>query len=389
MKELMLNELEKLKVQLWEINDYIYHNPELGNQEFKAVEKITSFLKENKFTVETGILNNPTAFKAVYESKIPGPSVAFLCEYDALPEIGHGCGHNMIGTMSAGAGVLLSKVIDNIGGRVFVFGTPAEETDGAKVYMTAQGIFNGIDAIMLLHPSDETYESGLSLAMDAIQFEFKGKTSHAAAEPEKGINALDAVIQTFNGINAIRQHVKSDVRIHGIIKEGGIAANIVPDRAVAQFYVRAQERVYLDEVVEKVKNIARGAALMTGTKLEISNYEISYDNMKTNKTLSDAFNSNLMIAGVCDMKPSKSGFGSADMGNVSRVIPAIHPYIGLGCPGLLGHSKEMADCTITDKAHQALVKGTAALGLTGYDVITDKELLGRIKEEFEKSKIEY
>ncbi|MGG1680033.1 M20 family metallopeptidase [Neobacillus sp. NRS-1170] len=382
MKDLLKSYLENIQNKLWEISDTLYHNPELGDQEFKSMQRLVDFLEENQFTVEKGIVDRPTAFKAVYDSKKDGPTIAYLSEYDALPEIGHGCGHNMIGTMSAGAGVLLSKVVDEIGGRVVVLGTPAEETNGAKVPMAEQGIFDDIDAAMILHPADESYESGDSLAMDAIQFEYKGRTSHAAASPEKGINALDAVLQLFNGINALRQHVTSDVRIHGIIKEGGVAANIVPDKAIAQFYVRASNRSYLNEVVEKVKNIAKGASSMTGAELEISNYELSYDNMVTNNTLSQLFTNNLLSTDVKEVKKAKNSYGSIDMGNVSHVVPAIHPYIGLDSPGLIAHTREFADLTITDNSHKILSNGALALALTGFDVITNKDVLEKIKNEF-------
>ncbi|MFL6560542.1 MAG: M20 family metallopeptidase, partial [Bacillus sp. (in: firmicutes)] len=325
------------------------------------------------------------AFKAVYDSKKNGPTIAYLSEYDALPEVGHGCGHNLIGTMSAGAGVTLSKVVDEIGGRVVVLGTPAEETNGAKVPMSEQGIFDDIDAAMILHPADESYESGESLAMDAIQFDFRGRTSHAAASPEMGINALDAVLQLFNGINALRQHVTSDVRIHGIIKEGGVAANIVPDKAVAQFYVRAKDRSYLNEVVQKVINIAKGASSMTGAEVHIENYELSYDNMVTNQTLSQLFTANLLTTGVKQVNKAKDSYGSIDMGNVSHVVPAIHPYIGLDSPGLIAHTREFADLTITDNSHQILSKGALALALTGLDIITNKEALEKMKNEFKQT----
>lgn len=383
MKEKIMKEIQSLSGQLCEISDFICKNPEPGNQEYKAVEKLTSFLDAAGFLVETNIVDRPTAFKAVYDSGLPGPSVAFLCEYDALPGIGHGCGHNMIGTMSCGAAIGLSSVLDKTGGRIVVLGTPAEETSGAKVDMAEKGIFNDIDVAMILHPEDKTYESGASLAMDAIQFDFRGKSSHAAASPHEGINALDAVILTFNGINALRQHVTSDVRIHGIITEGGKAANIVPDKAIAQFYIRAGKRKYLGEIVEKVKNIARGAALMTGASLGISNYETSYDNMNTNRNLSIVFNENLKLAGIDEINPPRSSFGSLDMGNVSNVVPAIHPFISISDTKLVGHTSEFRDSTLTVKAHDAIVKGSCALALTGYDVLTDKELLKRIKEEFE------
>ncbi len=386
MKEQIITELENSKETLIEISDFICNNPELGNNEFMAMEKLTNFLKSNGFSIETNILSKATAFIATYDSGKPGASIAYLCEYDALPQIGHGCGHNMIGTMSAGAAVALSKILGEIGGKAVVFGTPAEETDGAKVAMAEQGVFKDIDVAMILHPGDKTIESGYSLAMDALQFDFKGKTSHAAATPHEGINALDAVILTFNGINALRQHVTSDVRIHGIITEGGKAANIVPDRAIAQFYIRAAKKLYLKEIVEKVKNIARGAALMTGAVLDISNYEISYDNMNTNNALSAAFSDNLRYIGITDIESSRSSYGSIDMGNVSNVVPAIHPYISITLDNhLVSHSTEFRDATLTDTAHKALMKGAAALALTGYDVITNKELLDKIKAEFKKA----
>jgi len=382
MKNKIIKELDAIKGTLIEISDFIYHHPEAGNEEFMAAAKLVAFLKSHGFLVEVGIVNKPTSFRAIYDSKKEGPNIAFLCEYDSLPEIGHGCGHNMIGTMGVGAGVSLSKVLDSIGGKITVLGTPAEETDGAKVAMAKEGILKDVDVAMIVHPGQVSAESGHSLAMDALQFAFKGKTSHAAAEPESGINALDGVLMTFNGINALRQHVTSDVRIHGIIKEGGLAANIVPDYAVAQFYVRAATREGLDPVVEKVKNIARGASLMTGAELSITNYEISYDNLKTNEVLSKTFSSNLKSVGVDDITPAKSSYGSIDMGNVSYVVPAIHPYLGFGCGNAASHSREFADATITDTAHHALIQGAAAMALTGYDVITDNALLKRIKEEF-------
>jgi amidohydrolase len=386
MKDQLKKYLDTIQKRLWDISDDLYHHPELGDQEFESMKKLVTFLEEHNFTVETGVVERPTAFKAIYDSKKEGPTIAYLSEYDALPGVGHGCGHNLIGTMSAGAGVLLSKVVNEIGGRVVVLGTPAEETNGGKVPMAEQGIFADIDAAMILHPADESYESGDSLAMDAIQFDYRGKTSHAAASPEKGINALDGVLQLFNGINALRQHVTSDVRIHGIIKEGGVAANVVPDKAVAQFYIRAKDRQYLNEVVEKVKNIAKGAALMTGAEVHICNYELSYDNMITNQTLSQLFTTNLLATGVEKVHKAKQTYGSIDMGNVSQVVPAIHPYIGLDSPGLIAHTKEFADLTITDNSHQVLSKGALALAATGYDLITNKDQLEKMKTEFEQTR---
>lgn len=386
MRNFIKDEAERMKSIFFDTSDYIYNNPELGNEEIKSSNKLISLLEGNGFDVEKDIVRRKTAFKAVYDSKKEGANVAFLCEYDALPEIGHGCGHNVIGTASAAAGILLSKVVDRTGGKVYVIGTPAEETDGAKVEMANKGVFDDLDVALMFHPSEKTHKSGASLAMDALEFTFNGKTAHAAADPEEGINALDGVLLLFNGINALRQHVKSDVRIHGIITNGGAAPNIVPDKAVARFYVRAKERSYLNEVVEKIMNIAQGAALMTGSTVEIANYEASYDNMVTNQYLSETFSKNLREAGVTEISESRQGFGSIDMGNVSKVTAAIHPYVSLGGACFAGHSREMADATITDEGHEMMLKGIIALALTGYDVLSDKDLYKNIRSEFEKSR---
>ena len=371
MKELLFNEGQNLKEVLCEISEYIYHNPELGNQEFKSSEKLISFLEEHNFIVEREFLGLKTAFRAVYDSNKPGLTVGYLCEYDALPEIGHGCGHNMIGTMSAGAGVILSKILYQVGGRVIVYGTPAEETDGAKVIFAEQGVFEELDAAMMLHPSDKTCASGTSTAIYPLQFRYKGKTAHAASCPQDGINALNSVIQLFNGIDALRQHVTPDVRMHGIITNGGVAANIVPDEAVAQFYFRAAKKETVMELVEKVKNIAQGAALMTGATLEMERFELPYDDLRTHENLSEVFNENLRILGIEDIEENED-FGSSDIGNVSHIVPTIHPNIGISNCRVIGHSREMADATISELGHERLLIGTLALAYTGYDVLTNK-----------------
>ncbi len=375
MKERLFSEGQLIKGRLAEISDYIYRNPELGNEEYKAAEALTSFLKEHNFSVESNIAGMETAFKATFESGKPGLTVGYLCEYDALPKIGHGCGHNMIGVMSAGAGVVLSKVLSEIGGKVIVYGTPAEETNGGKVILTEAGVFDELDAAMIVHPDGETRASGSSSALYPLRFIYKGKTAHAASCPEKGINALNSVIQLFNGIDALRQHVTPDVRMHGIITKGGVAANIVPDEAVADFYFRASTKERVTEVVEKVKKIAEGAALMTGATLEMERYELPYDDLKTNETLSEMFNENLRALGITDIKEAKTTGGSSDIGNVSHVAPTIHPYIGItDCP-MVGHSVEMAKATTTSKAHDRLLIAALAMAYTGYDIINNGKSL--------------
>ncbi|WP_394867510.1 M20 family metallopeptidase [Paraclostridium bifermentans] len=371
MKSILFEKGKEIHKELCEISDFIYQNPELGNEEYKAVEKLTSFLQEHNFEIETEFLGIKTAFRATYDSNKEGPTIGYLCEYDALPEIGHGCGHNMIGSMSAGAGIILSKVLNEIGGKIIVYGTPAEETNGAKVIFAEQGVFDELDVAMMVHPSDKTIESGTSMALYPLQFTYTGKTAHAASCPQEGINALNSVIQLFNGIDALRQHVTPDVRIHGIITNGGVAANIVPDKAIAQFYFRASTKEILDDVLVKAKNIAQGAALMTGSKLEITRYELPNDNLKTNKRLSEAFSENLRKLGVKDIYEAKDT-GSSDIGNVSHKTPTIHPYIGISNCNVTGHSVNMADATITPFAHERLLIGTLALAYTGYDVLMSK-----------------
>ena len=377
MKEILFQEGTKIKERLCEISDYIYENPELGNEEYKAVEVLTKLLKEHNFSVEEKYLDMDTAFKATFDSGKPGLTVGYLCEYDALPGIGHGCGHNMIGTISAGAGIALSKIIDQVGGKIIVYGTPAEETNGAKVIMVEKGAFDELDCAMMVHPNDKTYASGTSSALYPIQFTFKGKTAHSASCPEQGINALNAVIQLFNGIDALRQHVTKDVLMHGIITEGGVAANIVPERAVAQFYIRAAKKATVTEVLEKVKNIARGAALMTGCELEMDRYELPYDDLNTNEVLSEAFNENLRSLGITEIHAPKTGGGSSDIGNVSYVTPTIHPYISISNCEIRGHSRELAKATTESLGHERLLTAVLALAYTGYDVLTKKVILNK------------
>ena len=371
MKTRIYNEGQLIKERLAEISDYIYNNPELGNEEYKAVEALTIFLKEHNFQVECPIADMDTAFKATFDSGKPGMTIGYLCEYDALPKIGHGCGHNMIGVMSSGAAVALSKVLDEIGGKIIVYGTPAEETNGGKVILAEAGVFDELDAAMIVHPDGETRASGSSSALYPIRFIYKGKTAHAASCPEKGINALNSVIQLFNGIDALRQHVTPDVKMHGIITKGGVAANIVPDEAVAQFYFRAATKETLDDILEKVKRIAEGAALMTGATLEMERYEFPNDNLVTNENLSEAFNENLRALGITEIKPPKSS-GSSDIGNVSHKVPTIHPYIQVSSCKAPGHTVELAEATVSDLGHERLLTGAMALAYTGYDVLLGK-----------------
>ncbi|ADU32397.1 M20 family metallopeptidase [Evansella cellulosilytica] len=384
MRDIITKTIEALRDDFFHISQFIGNNPELGNEEFKAAQILTDELIKHEFDITMNVVNQPTAFIAVYDSGLPGPHIGFMSEYDALPEVGHACGHNLIGTMGVAAGIALSKVIHQTGGKISVFGTPAEETRGAKVTMAEEGIFNDLDVAMMSHPSSSYVKSGTSLAMDAIQFAFHGRAAHAAAAPQEGINALDAVIQTFNGINALRQHVTSDVRIHGIIPEGGKAANVVPDYAVAQFYVRANTRATLNDVAQKVIQCAKGAELATGAKLTVSNYEFSYDDMVTNEALSECFTRNLISLGVGQEEiVTPSGSGSLDMGNVSHCVPSIHPFIKISEAPIIAHTHEFREAALSKSGFEGMLLAAKTMALTGFDVLTDETLLEKIKAEFQ------
>jgi metal-dependent amidase/aminoacylase/carboxypeptidase family protein len=241
-----------------------------------------------------------------------------------------------------------------------------------------------VDIALMAHPASDYTKSGTSLALEPIQFEFFGKTAHAAAAPERGINALDGAIQTFNGVNALREHIRSDSRVHGVIIEGGKAANIVPEYAKVQYYVRSTTKTYNLELLEKVKNCARGAALATGTELKITKFEYNYDNMVTNETLSKVFSDTIYeVAGIVMSEPSKST-GSIDAGQVSQVCPTIHPYFDVtNDKTIAGHTRDLAESTLKDYAKEQMKNTIAALVLTAAKVIQDPKLYEEIKYEFD------
>lgn len=379
---LIKEKINNIETDLIDLNEFILGNPELGNQEFKASKAHTDLLESHGFEIERPYLSMDTAFKAVYDSGKPGPTISYLAEYDALPGIGHGCGHNILGTVSTGAGIVLKDLIDNIGGRVIVFGTPAEESYAGKVEMANKGAFDNVDVAMLVHASSNHYKSGKSLALKAIKFTYKGKTSHASASPEEGINALDAAINTFNNINAMREHLRKDARIHGIISNGGEAANIVPDLAVTNFYIRAETKSYLSQLEDKLMNAANGASMAAGTELESSYYETPCLNLITNQKLSQTYIRNIKKMGVREIYDNEEATGSTDAGDVSHVCPTIQPYFAITEVELTGHSREFRDATKTEYAYQEMKKAIGALVLTAVDIIEKPELLNEIKKEF-------
>ncbi|WP_239618773.1 M20 family metallopeptidase [Cohnella mopanensis] len=382
-KATIQNTIQEYSARLIELASFIGAHPELGHEEKQASALLGAELEKLGYQVERGVLGLETAFIAEYRSSKPGPIIGLLAEYDALPEIGHACGHHLICTMALGAASGLRAIVDDTGGTIRVYGTPAEETKGAKIDMTAAGLFDDCDIALMAHPYHVYERSGASLAMDALQFEFHGKAAHAAANPDLGINALDAVIQLFNAINAMRQQTRSDARIHGIISNGGQAPNIIPDYAEARFYVRSATRAYTDELARKVTACAEAAGIATGCKLTVSNYEYSYDELRTNEALSDAFTNNLIASGIPEQDIQRGhDNGSLDLGNVSLRCPVIHPYIQVVKQPYQLHTVEFRDAAQTPPAFEAMLFGAKMLAYTASDVLTDPQLLQRIKAEF-------
>lgn len=370
-----------LRKEVWEVARQIGEHPELGYKEYFASKSLSSFLKKHGFRVDLGIAGMETAFLARFTGTRPGPRIAFLAEYDALPNMGHGCGHNLIGAASGGAAVILSKSLD-LAGEVLVIGTPAEETSGGKVTLVEKGIFKDIDVAMMFHPGSQNVSVISSLALDALEFTFHGRSAHAVAASNFGINALDAVINFFVGINALKKQVSQDMKINGIITEGGTAPNIIPDRAVARFYLRARKRKDLDELRAQVIRCAEGAASMVSAKVTWHKFEFSYDEMHTNLSLAECFTKNLSEMGINHIAPPQTAMGSVDMGNVSRVVPSIHPYLTLGTGTEIPHTREFAKVSLSSNGESLVLLAMQALALTGWDVLSDKKLLQKIKREF-------
>ena len=379
MRKKVLEFIDSSKEDYYAISKFIWDNPELGHREFKAADVLMTKLKEEGFTIEENIADMKTAFRCTYKGKKEGPTIAFLAEYDALPQLGHGCGHNLIGVSAVMAATALKDTVDAHGGTILVIGTPAEETDGGKVKMVEEGIFNNIDLALMIHPAQAYESSGTSMALEALQFDFYGKPAHGAASPHKGVNALDALVNMYVAISTLRQQLPSDVRIHGIVTKGGDAANIIPDHTQGQFYVRAMKKEQLQTVIEKVRKCAHGAALVTGCTVEIKNYEESYDDMVTNQYLSDLYDSNLVEIGVNpDEIVQGLDHGSLDMGNVSHVVPAIHPFVKICSSDIGSHTKEFANAAGSLEGFEQMLHGIKAMALTAYDIITDPIKLGKL-----------
>jgi len=373
--------IEELSPQLWELALRIHAHPELGFEEHQAAAWLAETLDRAGFQVERGVGGVPTAFRAVHPAVQPGLRVALLAEYDALPELGHACGHNLIAGIAVGAALGLAAVKKDLPGTIVVLGTPAEEGGGGKLKLIEAGLFRDLDVAMMVHPADQTLVDRGSLAITEVSIEFHGVSAHASSEPDKGVNALDAVIQTFIGLNALRQHIRDGARVHGIITHGGLKPNIVPEYAAARFYVRAADNGYRDELVDKLRRCAEGAALATGARLEFRLVGHAYKAIRPNRRLGQLFARHIEALGY-PVETPEGGMGSTDMGDVSWEVPAIHPYIRIGAGTIPGHSRLFCDAARAEPARSAMIAAAKALASVCIDLWTDPALYRQIREEF-------
>jgi amidohydrolase len=387
LKSNIITSVDNYSQQLTALSRKIHDNPELGFKEVKASGWLTEFLKNQGFEVELGVYGLETSFRASYGKGTP--VIGLIAEYDALPDLGHGCGHNIIATSSTGAGTAAKLAVDQYGGKVVVIGTPAEESYGGKMIMAKHGAFADLDAVMMVHPGGHDSVVTEALACHGLSIEFFGKSSHSAGRPESGINALEAMIQSYNAINSLRQHIRSKARIHGIITDGGQAANVVPAHSAAAFLVRAEDEVYLQELKEKVLNCFKGAALATGCRLEYKWDELCYAPILNNLSLGKLFLLNMnQIGRKTIMIDNDKSFGSTDFGNVSQLVPGIHASVRItSTRGVVTHSPQFAEAAVSETGFKAMLDAAKALAMTVADLLADPSLLARVKNEFCKNMV--
>ncbi|MGO0881304.1 M20 family metallopeptidase [Clostridioides difficile] len=365
---------DEKKTSFEKVSKSLFENPELAFEEFKSQKLLCDLLEESGFNVTKGVGGLETSFEAVYSNGDGGKTVAFLAEYDALPGMGHACGHNIIGTSSVGAGIILKEVINkyDIEGTVKVFGTPAEERVGGKITMIREGVFKDVDAALILHPCDASIPDDISFAQVNLKFDFSGKASHAAAYPWEGRSALSGVISLFNSVNSMRLHLKDYARVHGIITDGGSIHNIIPEKSTAIFNIRALSIEYLNEICDMLKNCAKGAAISTGTSVEVIQLDEIYKEIKNDSRLVNIVRENFEVLGEDYIERDLTqGIGSTDTGNLTHEIPAIQAYIKLK-ENTATHTEEFAVAAGGEEGKIALIKAIKVLAMCGVDVLYSK-----------------
>ncbi len=379
LKSDVIKKVDSQRTKLVALSHRIHDNPEIGFHEVKASKWLCAYLEANGFEIERGICDLPTAFRATYGKG--KPAIAIMAEYDALPQIGHACGHNIICTAALGAAVAAKPSVDQYNGTIVVIGTPAEEMFGGKAIMAGRGAFKDIDIAMIVHPSSHDLSSARALACITLEVEFFGKAAHAAALPEEGVNALEALILSFNGINSLRQHIRESARIHGIITKGGDAPNVVPDHTAGTFLVRSVDEVYLEELKVKVLNCFQAAALATGAQLKYA-WKEYYAPLRANTTLAGIMAANMRAVGRDPQPIPERASGSSDMGNVSVLVPAIHPEVAIAAPKTSLHSAEFRAAAVSAKGDRGLIDGAKALALTVVDLLANPKTVAAIRKEF-------
>ena len=365
------------------LNDDLADHPELSGEEYESSRKIVELLKRKGFDVEYPFAGLPTSFKATYGRNDHKYKVAIMTEYDALPGIGHACGHCVSGAISVLAGIAASKLQDALDADIDVIGTPVEETDGAKCALIKKGVFDHYDMAMMIHLYDQNLIYCTLNGLASYLYTFHGKAAHASAAPWDGINALNAAQLMFHGTDCLRQHVTPDVRIHGIIRNGGEAPNIVPEEASAEFYVRALDLDYMMDVVRKVDDCAAGGALATQCTWDKMETAATYANMRRNYTGEDTLREIYEELDIDINGDHEKIFGSSDAGNVSFVCPTFHPTLQIVDRGVPIHTREFAQAVKTERAHEAIALGANVIALQIAKIFGDANRIKQMKADFE------
>lgn len=383
LKQLALDQAEEIRDETASLCRYIHAHPELGFHEVQSSRAIKEMLERHGFQVTMGVGGLDTAFRAEADSGKPGPVIGFLCEYDALPEIGHGCGHNIIGSASAAAAIAALASAKKAGGKIVAIGTPAEEGGGGgKERLLEAGVMDDLDCAMMSHPGPWTSVGGTSLANQALRFIFYGKAAHAAAMPERGASALEAVIQMFNQINALRTFLPADSRVNGIITKGGTAPNIIPDHCEAVFNIRSDSRAGLKALIERVTHCAEAGALGSGCTVEIEPAGIRYDEIIPNTVLAKRLEANLNLLGeAIDQTTPGRPLASTDLGNVTHRLPAFQAMFRVSDGRPIPHSAEFTDACGGENGANLAVRISRVLSCVAADLLEHPEYIRQAKEE--------
>lgn len=387
LKREVCDAVEGLREALLGVSHAIHARPELAFEEREAASLLIETLRKAGLEVEAGAYGLATAFASDF-GPAGSPCVALLAEYDALPEVGHACGHNLIATAGVGAGLALAALGERLPGRVRVLGTPAEERGGGKELMARAGALDGVDAALMMHPASVNLVNMPCVCMAEVGVTYRGRSAHAAAMPERGVNALDALVLAYQGVAALRQHIRPDERIHGIFTEAGSAPNVVPERASGTFYVRAASAEALAQLKPRVEGCFRAGAAATGAELELRWGEVDYLDIRFNEPLASAFQRNAEALGrefvPMDRLPA-SLQGSTDMGNVSHRVPSIHPMLASSPLHVTIHNAEFAKWAGSELGDAAALDGAKALAMTAIDFLADTDLRERSRSWFEES----